>query len=796
MRDYDERRIVRNTARAYEQALDPARRKRLGQFFTGVPLGKLLAHLALRPNTRTVLDPMVGHGDLLDATCEAAAERGNSIERLDGIEIDKATADTCLDRLAALIPKETSPDYSILTADAFDPATLDALPVPSYDLVIANPPYVRYQTRNGNDAATDPARAGLEQIVDRHHMGADGAIWKVLAQSYSGLADLSVPAWILAGYLVRPGGRLALVVPATWRSRDYADVIRYLLLRCFALETIVADTQPGWFSDALVRTHLIIARRLSAAEARQCLSGRERWPEARWLHVAPDAADGRSLVGAAFVGEHPEADFAAWVHANAADAPRGIEVRTFDLRHEWATLHARLKRQRWYPTLEGGGDDLPLFSASQKPAPPALPETLRDMLPSAADTAKLIPLEDTGIKVGQGLRTGCNRFFYVTASGTAGGGSELVNASLALGGAEFAVPSGALHPVLRRQAEMERRALAAGERADIENLLGCIRALPPDGKLASLKEALAELRLEGYGQAMVFARYADTMDFLRDALREDGDRRLMCFSGRGGGIPSADGAWRGIGRDDARRRFREGEADILLCTDAAAEGLNFQFCGALINYDMPWNPMRVEQRIGRIDRLGQQHPVIRIVNLHYEGTVETDVYRALRSCIGLFETVVGRLQPILARLPRTISDSVLSGGGRDDTKRAKVANDIERQAREASGFDLDAALGDDLAMPERAASALTMEDLDRVIASPDLMPPGADVQPMAHREYGLLAPGMAERLRVTTDPSYYEEHAESVELWSPGNPLFRPPEFLATADELPPGKTLRDILDR
>ena len=345
-------------------------------------------------------------------------------------------------------------------------------------------------------------------------------------------------------------------------------------------------------------------------------------------------------------------------------------------------------------------------------------------------------------------------------------------------------------------AKMERRALAAGERADIDNLLECIRALPPDGKLASLKEALAELRLEGYGQAMVFTQYADTMDFLRDALREDGDRRLMCFSGRGGEIPSADGAWRGIGRDDARRRFREGEADILLCTDAAAEGLNFQFCGALINYDMPWNPMRVEQRIGRIDRLGQQHPIIRIVNLHYEGTVETDVYRALRSRIGLFETVVGRLQPILARLPRTISDSVLSGGGRDDTERAKVTNDIERQAREASGFDLDAALGDDLAMPERAASALTMEDLDRVIASPDLMPPGADVQPMAHREYGLLAPGMAERLRVTTDPSYYEEHAESVELWSPGNPLFKPPEFLATADELPPGKTLRDILDR
>ena len=122
---------------------------------------------------------------------------------------------------------------------------------------------------------------------------------------------------------------------------------------------------------------------------------------------------------------------------------------------------------------------------------------------------------------------------------------------------------------------------------------------------------------------------------------------------------------RRIGRDDAKRRFRDGEADTLLCTEAAAEGLNFQFCGALINYDMPWNPMRVEQRIGRIDHLGQRHEIIRIVNLHYEGTVETDVYRALRNRIGLFESVVGRLQPILAQVPRAISDAVLSVSGRE-----------------------------------------------------------------------------------------------------------------------------------
>ena len=210
-----------------------------------------------------------------------------------------------------------------------------------------------------------------------------------------------------------------------------------------------------------------------------------------------------------------------------------------------------------------------------------------------------------------------------------------------------------------------------------------------------------ELRRDGFAQAMVFTQYTDTMDFLREELgawdaapteakpgapesRADGSQhrdsgradgslpespengsqstdrhagalRLMCFSGRGGEVRSAGGAWSTIGRDEVKRRFREGEADLLLCTDVAAEGLNFQFCGVLINYDMPWNPMRVEQRIGRIDRLGQAHPAIRIVNLHYyAGTVETDVYRALRTRINLFESVVGPLQPILARLPQTI----------------------------------------------------------------------------------------------------------------------------------------------
>ena len=345
--------------------------------------------------------------------------------------------------------------------------------------------------------------------------------------------------------------------------------------------------------------------------------------------------------------------------------------------------------------------------------------------------------------------------------------------------------------------ELERAALAAAETADIQDLLVGIGQLPPDSKLESLRSALHELHQDGYSQAMVFTQYTDTMDFLREEFLKGAEQRLMCFSGRGGEIPSADGSWRRIGRDDAKRRFRDGEADILLCTDAAAEGLNFQFCGAVINYDMPWNPMRVEQRIGRIDRLGQQHATIRIVNLHYNDTVETDVYRALRSRIGLFKTVVGPLQPILAQLPRMISQAVLSGENRDARKRANVMDAIEQKAREAErrGFNIDAVTERELAMPRQVPSSITMEDLDRIIGSPDMMPPGTDIQPMGHREYGLLAPGMKERLRVTTDPEYFEEHAESMELWSPGNPLFAPPEFTTRRDEPSAGKTLKDILD-
>ncbi|MXY68847.1 MAG: helicase [Acidobacteriia bacterium] len=345
-------------------------------------------------------------------------------------------------------------------------------------------------------------------------------------------------------------------------------------------------------------------------------------------------------------------------------------------------------------------------------------------------------------------------------------------------------------------AAIASQALAFEELGEIERLLESIQSLPPDSKLDWLNKTLDELAIQGYGQVMVFTQYTATMDFLREALRSRSDLRLMCFSGRGGEIPSGgvQTAWLRIDREQVKRRFRDGQADVLLCTDAASEGLNFQFCGALVNYDMPWNPMRVEQRIGRIDRVGQHHESVRVVNLHYKNTVETDVYRALRNRIGLFEQVVGRLQPILARMPKAVADAVLAGRKSADARN--VADRIQEQVaeEERGGFDIETALDSETAMPDRPPSPITMDDLDRVIREPDLMPPGVQVQPMGPREYSLLAPGMKEPIRITTDPEYYEENSESVELWSPGNPFFKGPEPTQGLD-VPAGTTLKDLLE-
>ena len=446
-----ERERARAAARVYEETLPIAQRKMLGQFFTGLPLGKLLAHIALDSGTATVLDPMAGHGDLLDATWEAANDRDIAIERLDGIEIDARTASVCRDRLSRIVGPHNSPLQHIFTGSAFDLGVVGQLERGGYDLVITNPPYVRYQVRKKQGLGDDTVRSGLEDIANDCVTTLEKGLWQHLIKAYSGLSDLSMPSWLLAGLLVRPGGRLALVAPATWRSRDYADPIRYMLLRCFDLEYIVEDTQPGWFGDALIRTHLVVARRLHPTESTKPLSERHSFSSAEWVQVAPEAAGSESLVGGVFDSGSPEADLACWLRNISADPRRGIHRQQFEMRQEWESLESRVSSKNWYLNLEGLDSKLRLSTSAGFSNRVTMPDAVRDIM---LDSGGLCTLEGSGIQVGQGLRTGCNQFFYVTVCRATGDGLIRVVASPEFENQEFDVPLGALRTVLRRQSEM------------------------------------------------------------------------------------------------------------------------------------------------------------------------------------------------------------------------------------------------------------------------------------------------------------------------------------------------------
>lgn len=233
--------------------------------------------------------------------------------------------------------------------------------------------------------------------------------------------------------------------------------------------------------------------------------------------------------------------------------------------------------------------------------------------------------------------------------------------------------------------------LLAEEIAYIEDLLAELRALGTDPKLQQLLEDVEQLRAE-HPRVIVFTQYTDTMDFLRDALARTYGSEVACYSGRGGEVwDSANGQWGPARKEDIKAGFFSGRYWILVCTEAASEGLNLQASDALINYDMPWNPMRVDQRIGRIDRIGQEKAQVHVINYYYAGTVEADIYATLRERIGLFETAVGPVQPVLGRVQETIEKLAMMPAAERREITARAREELERaiEEAEAKGMDLD-----------------------------------------------------------------------------------------------------------
>ncbi len=182
-------------------------------------------------------------------------------------------------------------------------------------------------------------------------------------------------------------------------------------------------------------------------------------------------------------------------------------------------------------------------------------------------------------------------------------------------------------------------------------------------------------------QVVVFTRFADTLDDIVRRLHSISASLLIgTYSGQGGRfVDPATHEWVGVERDQVKHRFMRGEIDILVCTDAAAEGLNLQSADLLINYDLPWNPMKVEQRIGRIDRIGQKHDKVYVLNLCYAGSAEEIVYGRLLQRLAQAGLIVGTQQ--LSLLPVTEHEFEDLATGR--LSEAELIARAEKRAREA-----------------------------------------------------------------------------------------------------------------
>lgn len=321
---------------------------------------------------------------------------------------------------------------------------------------------------------------------------------------------------------------------------------------------------------------------------------------------------------------------------------------------------------------------------------------------------------------------------------------------------------------------------ARAELAEVEDLLERIATLGAlDTKRDRLVEQAKQLTADGRA-VLIFTGFSDTMTYLRDALVGAFGASVASYSGEGGAL-RAGNAWVPASKEAVTRALRDGLIKVLVCTDAASEGLNLQAAGALINFDLPWNPSKVEQRIGRIDRIGQVLPVLPVVNLYLKHSVDDRVYGALAARCGLFETFVGPMQPVLSQALRML----IGRAEVDEEALARAADEIRANPTLLQTFP------EDDAVPLKAERGLlSASDTESLLAALE----GAGVRVTAENNaVHRIGDGP---LRVVTDPSAVtsspdsacidgldpRQHAIARQLQQPGERL---PLLLASAESGP-----------
>lgn len=184
----------------------------------------------------------------------------------------------------------------------------------------------------------------------------------------------------------------------------------------------------------------------------------------------------------------------------------------------------------------------------------------------------------------------------------------------------------------------------------------------PDSKFDALRQSLEHLPVTQPGeQVVIFSYFKKTLEYL--------SRRLGAL---GYSSTVISGSFTPIEREQRISQFRQGRYQVLLSSEVGSEGLDFQFCHILFNYDLPWNPMVVEQRIGRLDRFGQTAERILIFNLSAPGTIEDEILNRLYKRINLFESYIGDLEAILGGEITNLTKELFDPDLSDQQRKEKI----------------------------------------------------------------------------------------------------------------------------
>lgn len=232
----------------------------------------------------------------------------------------------------------------------------------------------------------------------------------------------------------------------------------------------------------------------------------------------------------------------------------------------------------------------------------------------------------------------------------------------------------------------------ADEHALLDRALAALGTVERDSKACVLVEQISTLftRHEARshrrgsdqddGKIIIFTEFRETQRYLQRLLVDQG-WEVNIFHGQ----------LDAFSKDRAVARFRDNVGpQVLISTEAGGEGRNFQFCHMLVNYDLPWNPMRIEQRIGRVDRIGQEH-VVKIFNFAVRDTIDIRILDVLEHRIHVFQETVGGLDPILGTAERDLRKIMRQADAQREAAFTefgqRVADQISsaRQAREQLG---------------------------------------------------------------------------------------------------------------